>query len=509
MDDIRPRGRGNFQPRAPMFSRPNSFTPPPKPEDPKPEPPKAPEPDDDDDLFNFMNEEQARPQQMEQRRPEPARQAPSMSVRPSVSVKSSFSFQGSQKREDKVKDKKSKKKLLIILAIILLLLAALAGAFYWFKIKPSKNQPAITSAQPAEQANAKQPEKLSGTFKILATGDILTHDSVNNAAKKADGTYDYAPMLTEIKPILEKVPARICHQAVPASGGALSGYPSFNASAELEASLAGSGCNVLGLASDHINDKGQSAIDATLSAISAQKSIVITSGANKSAEDQQKPQFFNAGNGAFKVAYFSYTTKQNNGSSAPYGVNVYNKDAVKQQIQTVRSTADIVLVSMCWGKEDSGDIQGEQETISQELSDAGVDVVFGHCPHFVQPVKRYKSSDGSRETVVFHSLGNTLNSELPIEALIGGMASVDVDLQTKKITSVGFLPTYMHYEWTADQKSKNDVSARHNLKLYPLDKAAAPLAASQNGTTVEAQTSRLTGILNSQTTIKMLTSADF
>jgi poly-gamma-glutamate capsule biosynthesis protein CapA/YwtB (metallophosphatase superfamily) len=175
----------------------------------------------------------------------------------------------------------------------------------------------------------------------------------------------------------------------------------------------------------------------------------------------------------------------------------------------MRQLTDVMVVSMCWGKEDSGDIQAEQDQIAQELADAGVDVVFGHCPHFLQPVKVVKAADGSRETTVYYSLGNTLNSQLPIEALIGGMAVIDIDVATKKIIATGFTPTYMHYDWTAAEKAAKKLDARKNLKLYPLDKAEAALASSQNGTTVAAQSARVTEILNRYTPVKIVTSDQY
>jgi hypothetical protein len=71
------------------------------------------------------------------------------------------------------------------------------------------------------------------------------------------------------------------------------------------------------------------------------------------------------------------------------------------------------------------------------------------------------------------------------------------------------MPTYMHYEWTAAQKVADDQAARHNLMIYPLDQAAAPLANSQDNTTVEAQTVRVTQLMNSLTPVTMLTSQTF
>ncbi len=67
----------------------------------------------------------------------------------------------------------------------------------------------------------------------------------------------------------------------------------------------------------------------------------------------------------------------------------------------------------------------------------------------------------------------------------------------------------MHYEWTAQQKAAGTVNARQGFKLMPLDLAAASLAKSQNGTTVEAQTTRVTEIITKFAPIKVIKSTEF
>lgn len=474
MDDIRPRGSG-VRSRPVVFRRPPG-TPAQKPSSSQPKPQPQPKLSHDDD-FDFFD-------------------------RPKVS---------SVKLQPKPKKKKKRSKQPLLIFILILLLAGGGAVGYWYVLKPRLNKPAPAISNQSAEDKQPEPQKLTGNFRIVATGDMITHDSVNQNAKQADGSFNYAPMLSEIKPLLEKSQTRICHNTVPAGGVGMgiSGYPSFNAPTELIGGFATSGCNILSLASDHINDKGQGAIDATLTEIDKQKDIVINSGANRSAEHQNRETTFNVGDGALKMAYFSYTTRQASAGSTPFGVNVYNKEFARSQIGAWRDKVDFILVSMCWGREDSGDVDPAQESIAQELSELGADVVFGHCTHVVQPVKTINSSTTGRQTTVYYSLGNALNSQLPIETLIGGFAVIDIDLETKKITSAGFLPTYMHYEWTAAEKTAKTLNARKNLKLYPLDKADAVLAASQNGTTSAAQTDRIKGIVNKLTPVKMLTSADF
>ena len=86
---------------------------------------------------------------------------------------------------------------------------------------------------------------------------------------------------------------------------------------------------------------------------------------------------------------------------------------------------------------------------------------------------------------------------------------MDFDVGTQKLTSPKFMPVYMHYEWTAAQKAAGTVSARHDFMLWPLDLAAPALAKSQNNTTVEAQTARVTATITKYAPIKVIKSTEF
>jgi poly-gamma-glutamate synthesis protein (capsule biosynthesis protein) len=163
---------------------------------------------------------------------------------------------------------------------------------------------------------------------------------------------------------------------------------------------------------------------------------------------------------------------------------------------------------MRWGTEYSPTINGLQSQIAQKLADWGADVVLGHGPHVLQPVKQLTGQNG-RPTLVWFSIGNFLNAQIPVESLVSGLAIMDIDLATKKVQPPAYLPIYMHYEWTADEKAREDLLKRHSFTMVPLDQAASLLSRSQNNTTVEAQTNRVTTLLNQFIPVKMVTSKTY
>lgn len=349
----------------------------------------------------------------------------------------------------------------------------------------------------------------TGTLRIVATGDMIAHDSVNANAKKADGSYDYLPLMEKMKPYFEKADVRFCNQATPAGGEqfGISGYPVFNAPIAFSRGIEAVGCNVINLGTNHTNDKGQPLIDAMVAGWDDRDKILAVAGANRSVGEQNQSRIFTVKN--VKVAFLSYTTYSNNTALTPHGVNMYSDALATAQVGEARKNADIVIVSMRWGTEYSPDVNPAQDAIAQKLTNLGADVILGHGPHVLEPVKRLKSEDGSRESIVWFSLGNFLNTQLNAEELVGGFAVMDYDAANKKLTNVAFLPTYMHYDWTAADKRANNLLARKNLQMVPLDQAADLLAQSTLGTSVEAQTARVTGVLNKFTEVKILKSSEY
>jgi len=83
---------------------------------------------------------------------------------------------------------------------------------------------------------------------------------------------------------------------------------------------------------------------------------------------------------------------------------------------------------------------------------------------------------------------------------------MDIDIATKKVKQPSFMPIYMHYEWNAEQKANEDLLKRKNFTLVPLDQSKDLLSRSQNNTTIEAQTRRITNTLNTYTPVSIVSS---
>ncbi|MRR30449.1 CapA family protein [bacterium] len=77
--------------------------------------------------------------------------------------------------------------------------------------------------------------------------------------------------------------------------------------------------------------------------------------------------------------------------------------------------AQVVVVAMHWGNEYQAGVDERQQSLAQQLADAGADVIWGHHPHVLQKMEWLKSADG-RQVLVVYSLGNLLADQWMLES---------------------------------------------------------------------------------------------
>lgn len=391
---------------------------------------------------------------------------------------------------------------LAIFSIMIAVAAGISGFIYLSSHKaPSKQSQTKLS-------ESKKSPKVP-TIRMIASGDEIAHDSINKYAKTASG-WDYTQFFVNVKPIFDKADIRFCNLEIPTAypdAGSISGYPVFNAPIEFSRDLSKTGCNVINTATNHANDKHQAGIDTTLKTWDGLPKLAIA-GTNRNSEDQQKVQYFSVK--GVKFAFLAYNYQSNDSNKTSYAVNMFDELLMKKQLKEAQDQKAYTIVSVHWGTEDSEGIDAAQDKWSNFLAENGADLVIGTGPHVIEPVKKLPKGGGG-ETLVWYSIGNLLSTQLKVEELIGGFAVMDFEVKDNRaqIKNIGFLPTYMHYEWTSSEAAAQDLLARKNIKLYLLDQAAQPLSMSQNNTTVETQTDRVQKLLNNYTNVQILTSKKY
>lgn len=271
-----------------------------------------------------------------------------------------------------------------------------------------------------------------------AIGDILIHDWVYNDAKTKTG-YDFKPMFEHTKSLLSTPDLLLANQETILGGIniGISSYPMFNSPQEVGDALIDAGVDIVSTANNHSLDKGVKGLDASLDYMDQIGLPHV--GTSRTPSEQQTLKILRK-NG-IKVAYLSYTYGTN-GIPVPAGkeylVNLIDENAIIKEIKRAEDEADVVVMSIHWGNEYELQPTEEQKKLAETLVNEGVDIIFGHHPHVLQPMEWIDRKDGGQSLVVY-SLGNFLSGQMRDYKDIGGLATVEV---TKYIDQNGLISNF-------------------------------------------------------------------
>lgn len=266
---------------------------------------------------------------------------------------------------------------------------------------------------------------------LIAVGDNLIHDSIYLSAKSDNG-FDFKPIYTQIKPIINGFNLKFINQETILGGVdlGLSSYPLFNSPFEVGDALVDLGFNLISIANNHTLDKGEAGVLNALNYWGLQP--VIYSGAERTDTNSHTKQFV-VNNIRFAFIAYTYGT---NGIPYPGGksylANLYADEKAISDIKAVRGKVDVILVSMHWGEEYQSYPNAAQRQQAAVLADLGVDLIIGHHPHVIQPIEFITNAAG-RQTMVIYSLGNFLSGQIGINRLIGMAVSIEIEKSEKGI----------------------------------------------------------------------------
>ena len=304
------------------------------------------------------------------------------------------------------------------------------------------------------------------TAKVFMVGDALIHSAVYEDARQSDGTYDFTPMLSAIKPISSKYDLAYYNQETILGGKDLgySNYPRFNSPQEVGDAFVDAGFNLVSLATNHTMDKGEQGVLNSV-AYWKTKSGVVSSGQWSSDEERNQSIATIHEVNNIKYAFISYTI-WTNGLNTPTGKeylnNLYSEEKAKADIEAVRDKVDFVIVAMHWGTEYSFKVDAKQEEIVNYLSSLGVDLIIGAHPHVIQTVEYINNN----KTFVVYSLGNFISDQNDVDNFTGLAFEVTlkkhVDVDDKVTNSVVEPKAELVYTTTTKVRGVN-----HNFKVVP------------------------------------------
>ncbi len=266
---------------------------------------------------------------------------------------------------------------------------------------------------------------------LSAVGDILIHKRVYEKAKTSTG-YDFSTMFSNVEHLFNEDEVIIVNQESIIAGEevGLSDFPKFNSPIEIGEQLKKLNVDIVNTANNHTLDRGEKGVLTSLK--NWDKLNLPYIGSYKSIEDQETIRVIKK-NG-LKIAFLSYTNslsvvKRPKGKE--YLVNHFSDVGVKwirRLIGRIKSeyVADVVVLSIHFGKEYQMLPTANQIELSNSLADTGADVIIGHHPHVLQPPALLVNSKGKKAFVAY-SLGNFFSGQKGLYRQTGAYLSIDIE----------------------------------------------------------------------------------
>lgn len=268
-------------------------------------------------------------------------------------------------------------------------------------------------------------EPYSTEVKLLAVGDIMMHDWQITAGYNAKTkTYNYDHFFAAVKDVFSEGDWVIGNLETTISGADLkyTGYPMFNAPAEILDTLKDIGFNVLTHANNHTLDRHEKGVVRTRDAL--EERGIFTHGTARSPEESEEILILEKND--IRIALMAYTYGTN-GIPIPEGkdylVNLIDEEKIIQDISKAKEQgADVVAISLHFGLEYQLQPNKDQITLAHNLIAAGADIILGSHPHVVQPydIVQVQDENGEMRTgVIIYSMGNFISAQVGEERNLG------------------------------------------------------------------------------------------
>ncbi len=293
------------------------------------------------------------------------------------------------------------------------------------------------------------------TLTITAAGSIAIDASLQKAYADDDG-YQFDAVFDQLDLTADLSLATLENTVISTDK-----YTDVNAPAAALAALSARGLNALCTGFYGALNGGMAGVSATADAIAA--AGMTPYGVYASAE--RTPALVRA-NGV-TVALLSYQTdlssagkKKTTAEERAYAVSQPKLPDIAADIQTARGMgAQVVVVSLCWGKDSAASPTKTQRELAQGIAEAGADLILGTHSDALQTgeLLTAKRPDGSeRQTLCAYSLGNLLTSDREKRSSISSIllhARLTLDPATGYVhfDSLTYTPTYV---WRGKENGK-------------------------------------------------------
>ncbi|MGL6281117.1 MAG: CapA family protein [Microcoleaceae cyanobacterium] len=298
-----------------------------------------------------------------------------------------------------------------------------------------------------------QPKSYTKKATLMAVGDIMMHGSqIKSGFNSQTKSYDFQVFFNDVKSIISQADWAIANLETPLAGAGAkyTGYPMFNAPAELADAIKSAGFNILTTTNNHSLDRGEKGVLKTLEHLKERDLLAV----GTADSDANAEKILMVEKAEIKMAILAYTYGTN-GIPIPKGknylVSVINEPQIVKDILRARKQgADIVTVALHFGTEYQRQPNHEQKKLVSQLVKAGADIILGSHPHVVQPYEIFElagEKGKKRKAVAIYSMGNFISGQRGNYKDLGVIFQVNLEKQfpdkTVTITDVKTIPTWV------------------------------------------------------------------
>lgn len=278
-------------------------------------------------------------------------------------------------------------------------------------------------------------------------GDNLIHEPIYRYGLQNEESFGF--LFENVRDIISASDIAVINQETPLvqEPSLYSDYPRFGTPIQVGEAIVNAGFDVVTCATNHALDKGAEGIYITKNFFDEQGIMCL--GIQPEGEKEYQPYEIFMRNG-IKFALLNYTYGTNGikiPKENPYMVHLLEDEKqVRKDIGKARSEADVVIVFVHWGTENSQEPDDFQKKWARVFLESKTDVVVGTHPHILQPCEIMKDSDG-HEMLIYYSIGNYISAQAEKSCIKGGIASFTVSLTQSgyRITEYDLLP--LHIKW--------------------------------------------------------------
>ena len=239
----------------------------------------------------------------------------------------------------------------------------------------------------------------TGTVTLTAVGDVMLDRGVARGIEKHGIRWPFE----KVRDTLRSADLAFCNLECPlcADGVKVNKWVCFKGDPAYAECLSNAGFDVVSLANNHSLDCGRPGLAETMDCLDGAR--IRYAGAGGTPRDAARPVIVRV-NG-LKIAFLARNAWLPEGVwSRPDAPNSAYLDAgtIESDVRDAARRADVVIVSLHWGREYREVPLHEQVELAHRIVDAGADLILGHHPHVLQPIEEYHGG------VIAYSLGNFL-----------------------------------------------------------------------------------------------------